>query len=118
MHRLVSIVSLLVLGALAGCRSAPDSSTPAAPKSAIVAELEAAGSGDISSADAASIQPWFFRQAQPFKLHVYQECAAALKKADAMWQKSDEGKSCVAVNSACVMDGCQVMVPLGQSAPR
>lgn len=117
--RLFGVVGcLLILGGLAGCRNAPESTVSISPKSPIVAELETAGAGDISRADVASIQPWFYRQAQPFKLHVYQECAAAIKKADVTWQKSDEGKSCVAVDSACVMDGCQVMVPLGQSAPR
>lgn len=118
MKKTCCLLLLLCLGGAVGCRttppsqSSPTSNTPAStpsPKSPIVVEVEAAGSGDISQATSVSIQPWFGKQTVAFKQHVNGECVAASKSANAVWGNTDEGKVCSAVQSVCFLGGCQVM---------
>lgn len=118
MKQTCCLLLLLCLGGAVGCRTTPpspssptsSSDTPAQePKSPIVVEVEAAGSGDISKATNVSIQPWFGRQTVAFKQHVNGECAVASKSANAVWATTDEGKVCGAVQSVCFLGGCQVM---------
>ncbi len=103
----------IVVGGVAGCHTTPssDSASPASAlppvSSPIVLEVEAAGSGDISAADAQSITPWFVRQPENFKGHLYDECRVAEKSANTLWKNQNEGKVCTAVVAACSWNGCK-----------
>jgi hypothetical protein len=112
---MVGLAVVFTIG-ITGCHT-----PPVRPKSAIVRELQAAGSGNISQSNVAGIGMWFATQPQPVKRHFYEECVAATAKADSTWNATDEGKACEAVRSSCIWNGCQPIQPIkpiGQSTIR
>ncbi len=71
---------------------------PHAQSSKIVREVEAAGSGDISTFTPQGLAFWF-QQHPKMALQISAECAPILKTAQANWVTSAEGSVCQAALS-------------------
>ena len=75
--------------------------TPPEPHSEIVATVENAGSGDLSSTPAPQIEDWL-RKHRDLAVQVDDSCKVAREKADANWQGSTEGRVCMAARNAAM----------------
>jgi len=75
--------------------------TPPEPHSEIVATVEKAGSGDLSSTPAPQIEDWL-RKHRDLAVQVDDMCKVAREKADANWQGSVEGRVCTAARNAAM----------------
>lgn len=73
--------------------------TPSEPKSEIVATVEKAGSGDLSTTPAPQIEDWL-RKHRDLAVQVDDMCKPARDKADANWTGSTEGRVCTAARNA------------------
>ncbi len=82
-------VFAMVVAVLSGCRTAQH------PRSAIVTEVEAAGSGPLDGLDEVTVQRWLGGHPEVAK-RVALECKAAGAKAPATWAMSTEGVVCTA----------------------
>lgn len=90
-----------VLGLMvSGCKSNQpgSSSVPAEtkPSSAIVQQVEAAGSGDLEGLNEPAIQNWLAKHADVAK-RVSPQCGQVARNATAAWGASTEGRVCDAV---------------------
>jgi hypothetical protein len=65
------------------------------PPSAIVPKLEAAGSGDLTTASADSIQQWLGAR-RPLAIEVENLCKQVRPGATANWTETTEGRVCAA----------------------
>lgn len=74
-------------------------SNPVEPKSDIVAAVENAGSGDLSSTPAPQIEDWL-RQHRELAVRIDDMCKPAREKADANWPTGTEGRVCTAAKNA------------------
>ena len=73
--------------------------TSTEPRSEIVATVERAGSGDLSSTPAPQIEDWF-RKHRDLAVQVDDRCKPARDQADANWGRSTEGRICTAAQNA------------------
>jgi hypothetical protein len=69
------------------------------PHSEIVATVERAGSGDLSSTPAPQIEDWL-RKHRDLAVHVDDMCKPTRDKADANWAATTEGRVCTAARNA------------------
>ena len=69
------------------------------PHSEIVATVEKAGSGDLSSTPAPQIEDWL-RKHRDLAVQVDDLCRPARDKADANWATGTEGRVCAAARNA------------------
>ena len=91
-------ICLLALGALASCGY-----DPRAQESAIVREVEAAGSGNLDTSSPQGLGIWFGNHRQ-FANKISKECEPLLNKGDAHWAETAEGRVCAAVWANKVTD--------------
>jgi hypothetical protein len=75
--------------------------TPPEPHSEIVATVEQAGSGDLSSTAAPQIEDWL-RKHRDLAVQVDDLCKPARDNADANWAKGTEGRVCTAAKNASI----------------
>ena len=71
------------------------------PHSNIVAQVEKAGSGDLSSTPAPQIEDWF-RKHRDLAVEVDDMCKGPREKEDANWPTSTEGRVCTAAKNAAM----------------
>ena len=74
---------------------------PPEPRSEIVATVEKAGSGTLSSTPAPQIEDWF-RKHRDLAVQIDDMCKAPRDKADANWPASTEGRVCTAARNAAM----------------
>lgn len=72
---------------------------PPEPRSEIVATVEKAGSGDLSSTTAPQVEDWL-RKHRDLAVQVDDMCKPARDKADANWTAGTEGRVCTAARNA------------------
>jgi hypothetical protein len=73
--------------------------SPSEPKSEIVATVQKAGSGDLSTTAATQIEDWL-RKHRDLAVQVDDMCKPPREKADANWPDSTEGRVCTAARNA------------------
>ena len=73
--------------------------TPPEPHSEIVAMVQKAGAGDLSSTPTSQVEDWL-RNHRELAVQVDDLCKPARDKADANWAASTEGRVCAAANNA------------------
>ena len=73
--------------------------TPPEPRSEIVATVEGAGSGNLSSTPAPQIEDWL-RKHRDLAMRVDDMCQPVRGRADANWPSSTEGRVCTAARNA------------------
>jgi hypothetical protein len=73
--------------------------SPSEPKSEIVATVEKAGSGDLSTTPAPQIEDWL-RKHRDLAVQVDDMCKPARDKAAANWPERTEGRVCTAARTA------------------
>jgi hypothetical protein len=90
-----AVIGTLLL--MTGCKSDSNNvpTTPVAPQSPIVAQVEAAGSGDLETVDTPAMQNWLAKHIDVAK-KVAPECATVSKNAPANWAGTTEGRVCTA----------------------
>ncbi len=99
-HRSLSAAPLLLLGvAIAGLTISSACYDPHAQESAIVREIEANGSGDLSTYTAPGLGQWFSVRPQ-FATRIAAECAPLARSSRANWITSAEGVACSAATQA------------------
>jgi hypothetical protein len=72
---------------------------PPEPRSEIVATVEKAGAGELSSTPAPQIEEWL-RKHRDLSVQVDDMCKPARDKADANWSSGTEGRVCTAARNA------------------
>jgi len=100
MRKVIVFVTLAIGIMVSGCRSSqPGSSvlpTVTEPPSAIVQQIEAAGSGDLEGLNEPAIQNWLAKHSDVAK-RVSPQCGQVSHNAPAAWAASTEGRACDAV---------------------
>ena len=76
--------------AVTGCRTTGPGSSAT---SLIVQKVEAAGAGDLDSADSGAIQSWFANHTAVAQ-SILPQCQSVSKNATANWQNTTEGRVC------------------------
>jgi hypothetical protein len=94
-----SVIETILCLALVLIHSACTKPVPAEPRSGIVAAVEKAGSGDLSSSSAPQIEDWL-RKHRDLAVQVDDMCKAPRDKADANWPATTEGHVCTAARNA------------------
>jgi hypothetical protein len=93
------LIEIVLCSALVLINSACTKPTPSEPRSEIVAAVENAGSGDLSSSPAPQIEDWL-RKHRDLAVQVDDMCKAPRDKADANWPATTEGRVCTAARNA------------------
>ncbi len=99
MRKLILVVTALGF-TVTGCKSkqsgSPSEPTMTQPSSAIVQQVEAAGSGDLESLNEPAIQNWLAKHSDVAK-RVSPQCGQVARNASAAWGASTEERVCDAV---------------------
>lgn len=92
--RIRTMAAVAMLVAVTGCRS---NSTATGQESAIVQQVEAAGSGDVTEVPVQSLEHFFDGDVR-LAVRIQAECTSAVQPGNAAWEISPEGKVCLAAN--------------------
>lgn len=95
----LAVIKIIFSSALVLIHSACTKPVPSEPRSEIVAAVEHAGSGDLSSSPAPQIEDWL-RKHRDLAVQVDDMCKAPRDKADANWPATTEGRVCTAARNA------------------
>jgi hypothetical protein len=90
-------VGMLLLVLMSGCYD------PHAQQSAVVREVEAAGSGNLDTSTADGLKD-FFGNHPKLANKISAECVPFAKKADAHWVETAEGRTCLAAHAMAQTD--------------
>jgi hypothetical protein len=94
-----TVIEITLVSALVLIQSACTKPAPSEPRSAIVAAVESAGSGDLSSSPAPQIEDWL-RRHRDLAVQVDDMCKAPRDKADVNWSTTTEGRVCTGARNA------------------
>jgi len=93
------VIEITLCSALILMCSACTKPAPLEPSSAIVATVENAGAGNLSSLAAPQIEDWL-RKHQDLAVQIDDMCKPPRDKADANWPATTEGRVCIAARNA------------------
>lgn len=98
--------SFFVVGAflLSGCNVAISTSGTSSPRSKIIEQVEAAGSGPVEKVSAESLYLWF-RDRIPLTLAINKQCKEIRPRAPAGWGDTAEGRVCEITRQISALKG-------------